>query len=136
MKYVRPGNGQDVRPARTSKRVNNHLANERTVLAWIRTGLATITLGFVIERFGLLLRELGFKGNLTPIFAVHYSSLIGVTLTLLGVVMIVIALVNFLHNRRAIDNEQFHPPAGFAIVLTLLACLIGVVLAGYLLFTA
>ncbi len=121
---------------RTSKKVTDHLANKRTFLAWIRTGLATIAFGFVVERFGLLLRELGFKGNLTPIFSLHYSSLIGVALTLLGVTMIVVALVNYLQNRRAIDNEQFHPPAGFAIVLTLLACLIGIVLAGYLLFTA
>jgi putative membrane protein len=129
-------NGQDARPNKTSKKVTDHLANERTFLAWIRTGLATITFGFVVERFGLLLRELGLKSNLVPIISMHYSSLIGVTLTLLGVMMIAAALVNFLHIRRAIDNEQFHPPAAFAIVLTILACLIGLVLAGYLLFTA
>ena len=41
----------------TSKKVSDHLANERTFLAWIRTGLATIAFGFVIERFGLALRE-------------------------------------------------------------------------------
>ncbi len=127
---------RDARPNKTSKRVTDHLANERTFLAWIRTGLATITFGFVVERFGLLLRELGLKATLVPIISMHYSSLIGVTLTLLGVMMIAIALINFLHIRRAIDYEQFHPPAGFAIVLTILACLIGIVLAGYLLFTA
>ena len=57
-------------------------------------------------------------------------------LTLLGVMMLVVALVNFLQNRRTIDNEQFHPHVNFAIVLTLLASLIGILLAGYLLFTA
>ena len=129
-------NSQDARPKKTSKRVTDHLANERTFLAWIRTGLATITFGFVVERFGLLLRELGLKSTLVPVISMHYSSFIGVTLTLLGVMMIAAALVNFLHIRRAIDNEQFHPSAGFAIVLTILACLIGVVLAGYLLFSA
>lgn len=129
-------NGQNTRSNKTSKRVTDHLANERTFLAWIRTGLATITFGFVVERFGLLLRELGLKGTLVPVISIHYSSLIGVTLTLLGVMMIATALVNFLHIRRAIDSEQFHPPAAFAIVLTILACLIGILLAGYLLFTA
>ena len=129
-------NSQDARPNKTSKRVTDHLANERTFLAWIRTGLATITFGFVVERFGLLLRELGLKGTLVPIISIHYSSLNGVTLTLLGVMMIAVALINFLHIRRAIDSEQFHPSAAFAIVLTILACLIGLLLAGYLLFTA
>ena len=120
---------------RVSKRVTDHLANERTFLAWIRTGLATITFGFVVERFGLLLRQLGFKNSLsdTP---VHISSIIGVSLTLLGVLLMVFALVNFLHIRRAIDAERFHPPASFAVILTILACVIGVLLAVYLLLTA
>jgi putative membrane protein len=134
---VREGeNRQDTRPDKTSKKVTDHLANERTFLAWIRTGLATITFGFVVERFGLLLRELGVKGTLTPIFSVHYSSFIGVTLTLFGVLMLVVALINYLQNRRTIDNEQFHPHVNFAIVLTVIASLIGIILAGYLLFTA
>ena len=93
-------------------------------------------LGFVVERFGLLLRELGFKSNLPSAFSVHYSSIIGIALTLLGVAIMIVALVNFLHIRQAIDKEQFHPPAGFAIVLTILASLIGALLAVYLLLTA
>jgi putative membrane protein len=116
--------------------VTDHLANERTFLAWIRTGLATITFGFVVERFSLLLRELGLKSTLAPVFSVHYSSIIGVGLTLLGVVIMIVALVNFLQIRRAIDKEEFHPHAGFAILLTILASLIGILLAIYLLFTA
>ncbi len=124
------------RREKTSKKVTDHLANERTFLAWVRTGLATITFGFVVERFGLLLRELGFKSNLPPVLSIHYSTIIGITLTLLGVAIMIVALVNFLHIRRAIDKEQFHPPAGFAILLTILASLIGAALAIYLLFTA
>lgn len=127
---------QNAKRVTTSKRVTDHLANERTFLAWIRTGLATITFGFVVERFGLLLRELGLKGNPTPIVSIHYSSIIGVALTLLGVMLIIVALINFLHVRRAIEREEFHPPAGFAVVLTILASLIGIVLAAYLFFTA
>jgi putative membrane protein len=120
----------------TSKRVSDHLANERTFLAWIRTGLATITFGFVVERFGLLLRELGLKNTPVPVASTHYSSIFGVALTLLGSVLMIFALVSFLRNRRAIDRQDFHPQAAFAIVLTVLAVLIGVVLAIYLLLTA
>jgi putative membrane protein len=119
-----------------SKRVSDHLANERTFLAWIRTGLATITFGFVVERFGLLLRELGLKNTPVPIISEHYSTTFGVTLTLLGSILIIFALINFLRNRRAIDRQDFHPQAAFAIILTVLASLIGVILAVYLLLTA
>ena len=120
----------------TSKKVTDHLANERTFLAWIRTGLATITFGFVVERFGLLLRELGLKNTIQTTSSIHYSSFIGVTLTLLGVVIMIVSLLNFLYIRKAIDNETFHPQASFAILLTILASLIGVLLAVYLLLTA
>ena len=118
-----------------SKKVSDHLANERTFLAWIRTGLATIAFGFVIERFGLLLRELGLRNQTTFPLPVSFSALVGVSLTLLGIVMIIVALLNFLHIRVAIDAETFHPPTRFAILLTVLTSLIGLLLAVYLLLT-
>src|SRR5215471_3814530 len=127
--------GQNVPPSKqigTSKKVSDHLANERTFLAWIRTGLATITFGFVVERFGLLLRELGFKGN-TTIIPYHLSSFFGVSLTILGVIMMIVVLLEFLNNRSSIDAEHFHPSASFPIILTILASLIGTLLAIYLL---
>src|SRR5215467_2203077 len=98
--------GQNVPPSKqigTSKKVSDHLANERTFLAWIRTGLATITFGFVIERFGLVLRELGLKTQVVVPSLVPFSAIIGISLSLLGIVMIVVALLNFLHIRTAID---------------------------------
>jgi len=120
----------------TSRRVTDHLANERTFLAWIRTGLATITFGFVIERFALVVRELDPKTRSLFVLSFHASTLIGVALTALGVIILVFALINFLQNRRSIDMEQYHSSAGFAIVLTLLASVIGGLLAVYLLFSA
>src|SRR5947209_20182579 len=91
-----------------SKKVTDHLANERTFLAWIRTGLATITFGFVVERFGLVVLELDPKTQSLFVLSFHASSLIGVALTVLGVIILVFALIDFLRNRRAIDAEQFH----------------------------
>ena len=118
-----------------SKRVTDHLANERTFLAWVRTGLAIIAFGFVVERFGLVLRELGLKLIERPIVTGHYSTVIGITLTLLGSFVMIVALANFLQTRRSIDQEHFHPHAGFAVLLTIITCLIGIILAIYLYFT-
>jgi len=121
----------------TSKKVTDHLANQRTFLAWIRTGLATIAFGFVVERFGLLLRELGLKNaSSASITTIHYSAIIGVALVILGVFTMIIALVSFLQIRRAIDQESFRPHAAFEIVLTVLASLIGLLLAIYLAISA
>ncbi len=119
-----------------SKRVTDHLANQRTFLAWVRTGLATMTFGFVVERFGLVVRELDPKTQSLFVLSFHASSLIGVALTVFGVIVIIFALIDFLRNRRAIDAERFHPSIGFAIVLTILASVIGILLAVYLLLSA
>ncbi len=122
--------------AQPSKKVSDHLANERTFLAWVRTGISIIAFGFVVERFGLLLRELGLKTADRPIVTGHYSTIVGITLTLLGSVVMVVALFSFLRNRHVIDREDFRPHAGFAIMLTVITCLIGIILAVYLYLTA
>ena len=122
-------------PAPANKHISDHMANERTFLAWVRTGLATIAFGFVVARFGLFLQELGIKTKALVASPYHFSSIIGIALVLLGVGLIATALGNFLHVRRAIDAEQFHPMSVFAWVLTVLASGIGLLLAVYLLFT-
>jgi putative membrane protein len=119
-----------------SDKVTNHLANERTFLAWVRTAISIIAFGFVVERFGLLLRELGLKANNEPILPGHYSTIIGITLTLLGVVVMLVAILNFLQARRSIDKDQFHPHRAFAVLLTVITCFIGIILAIYLYFSA
>lgn len=132
-----PAHHESSRPAPAdSRRVSDHLANERTFLAWMRTGLATITFGFVVERFGLVVHELDPTTRSLFVLSFQMSSLIGVALTALGVIMFVFALRTFLRNRRAIDARQFRASAGVAVMLTVLASSIGVLLAIYLLLSA
>jgi putative membrane protein len=116
----------------TSKKVSDHLANERTFLAWVRTGIAVMAFGFVIERFGLLLRELGLKVGLGSNSSISYSKWLGIVVTILGMIMLIMALFNFVHVRRTIDEERYKPGLLFPIVLTCIASLIGLLLVIYL----
>jgi len=34
---------------------SDHAANERTFLAWVRTGIAVVAFGFVVEKFNLFI---------------------------------------------------------------------------------
>jgi putative membrane protein len=122
---------------RTSKNISDHLANERTFLAWVRTGIAVLAFGFVIERFGLLLRELGLKfgSSASSGNSVHYSKWLGITVAVLGIILLIVALFNFLHVQHTIDENRYRPGIFFAIVLTAIATLIGVLLAIYLLLS-
>jgi putative membrane protein len=61
-----------------------YFAAERTLLAWVRTGLTVIAIGFVVARFGLFLRVM----RNAPPNAATSSTVIGVTLVLLGALAI------------------------------------------------
>src|ERR1044072_8353155 len=72
-----------------------HLANHRTFLAWLRTCVALIGLGFVVAKFGLFLFPISTVGDpstSTTNFATsfetstHYSSIIGISMVILGII--------------------------------------------------
>src|SRR3954469_9723998 len=58
----------EARPAASAR---DHLANERTFLAWVRTELALIGLGFVLARMGLFLRQLALASGHDPRRTTH-----------------------------------------------------------------
>ena len=64
---------------------SDYLAAERTFLAWIRTGIALMGLGFVLARFGLFLQEFNRLDPDLPVRSYGLSLWIGVALILLGV---------------------------------------------------
>jgi putative membrane protein len=115
-----------------SDKVTDHLANERTFLAWVRTALTVMAFGFAVERVGLAFREINLKSSYLPSSSIHYSTVVGVALVFLGVVVLIFALINFLTIRSAIDKKEFHPQASFSVILTVLAGIIGLILAVYL----
>lgn len=111
-------------------------AAERTLLAWIRTGLTVMAFGFLVARFGLFLRvvsaELGAAAHaprLAPL-----SSTVGVLLVLAGTASILMAAREHRTFRRTIPPEDL--PAGrdarmheaFATLLGVL----GILLTAYL----
>ena len=73
-----------------------HQANERTLLAWIRTALSMMGFGFVVARFGLFLRELAAAHDTTvaPPGA-HWSLWTGLALAFLGVLTVAGGLLRF-----------------------------------------
>jgi putative membrane protein len=115
---------------------SDHAANERTFLAWIRTGLTVMALGFVIERLDLFLETLGATGpdTLAPVHAPEIQGL-SVVLVSLAIVLIAAAGYRFVDINRAIDDRVVRPfkatlmPLGMALILVA----VGVMLLLYLL---
>jgi inner membrane protein YidH len=106
---------------------SDHAANERTFLAWIRTGLTIMALGFVIERLDLFLATLApavRDGALSaaPHVEIHILS---IALVGLGILVIAAAAWRFVTTNRAIDAQEVWPfrntvlPIGMACLVLL-----------------
>jgi Predicted membrane protein len=112
-------------------RARDHLANERTFLAWLRTGVATIVFGFAIGRFSIALREfLKLQGEKTT--TPGFTTWLGIISAVGGVMLILAGLVRYRKTRTQLDTNTFEP-AGYVIdIVSYLLGLLGLVLAGYL----
>ena len=114
--------------------LTTYLAAERTLLAWIRTGIALMGFGFVVARFGIFLRELAStRGNIPPPHT-SASLWIGTLLVVLGVVVNLAAA----HRHRLIVQQlQQGSPVllrrlSLATVVAFVLALLGLGLAFYL----
>jgi putative membrane protein len=116
-----------------SNRARDHLANERTFLAWVRTSVAIVVFGFAIGRFAIALRQLArFQGQAAR--TTGLSVWMGMISILAGVVMVVAGLLRYRKTRTQLDEGKFEP-AGFIVdLVTILTVLFGLALAGYLVY--
>ncbi len=67
--------------------LRDYLAAERTLLAWVRTGLALMGFGFVVARFGLFLQELQAAQHVLPGQSYGLSLWFGTALIAAGVLV-------------------------------------------------
>lgn len=114
----------------------NHAANERTFLAWVRTSIAVIALGFLIERFDLFLDFAGRTGGdaQSQFRRSEVGIIAGLILIIAGVVMVVLATIRFIRTAREIDRDRMVPGTGsrIDIALAALLTLLGTALFFYL----
>lgn len=116
-----------------SNRARDHLANERTFLAWVRTSVAIVVFGFAIGRFAIAMRQLTeFQGRGSR--TTGFSVWMGMSAILAGVVMVGAGLMRYRKTRDQLDAGKFEP-AGFIVdLVTILTVLFGLALAGYLIY--
>jgi putative membrane protein len=95
----------------TATEVREHLANERTLLSWVRTGVGLISVGIVVERAGAFMSAGGGQSDIL-------SVLFGLVLALLGCLTLILGTLQFLRNRRRISRGEFMPSTVIYLVVT------------------
>jgi putative membrane protein len=109
-------------------------AAERTLLAWLRTGLTVMVVGFVVARFGLFQRLLSLQSTAAIPAETGFSALLGVLFVLVGSVAILIATVQ--HRSFVATLPLSDLPASYsrklALALSATIGILGLLLAAYL----
>ncbi len=111
-------------------------AAERTLLAWVRTGLTIMAFGFVVARFGLFLRLLAVQQPVTVNYTQHngISNAVGIALVLMGTACMILGAYqhrSYVSTLPPEDVPRSHDPR-YPVALAIFLAAVGIVLAGYL----
>ena len=102
-----------------------YFAAERTLLAWLRTGIAIMAFGFVVARFGLFLRLLRLQGGeLVPGHGL--SPYLGAGLVVLGVLAIGLGAAGYRRYCRRLPSADLPSPHATLPPLLLAGALVAV----------
>ncbi len=119
-------------------RYSDHAANERTFLAWVRTGIATIAFGFVVEKFNLFVSAMEKANQVTRSEHRVLGTLSGLlgqydgsASILIGTALIAVAAFRFIRTGRLLDDEQTHSARNIRTELILAPVLSRAALAAY-----
>jgi len=114
--------------------LSDSLAAERTYLAWIRTGLALLGLGFVVARFGLFLERLDYMQHVTPAHSYGLSLWFGTGLILAGVAVYLSSAWHYVKLIRALNRGETLAvrPSIQAVLVAVFLALVGLAMAIYL----
>jgi inner membrane protein YidH len=121
------------------ERYSDHAANERTFLAWVRTAIAIMAFGFLVQKFDLFLRIA--SGSLTtrspPATSQIVGDIAGLLLIVLAGAMMLLASLRFRKTTLDIDANEVRPGPGtrLDIILATLLFLLGAILFVYLSYT-
>ncbi|MFO1162537.1 MAG: DUF202 domain-containing protein [Reyranellaceae bacterium] len=111
-------------PKPKSQHVTEHLANERTILAWVRTSIAVMTFGVALNRFSLFLLEF-HRTSASEQVVNRNAERVGTGLIALGVLIMFCASWHYLHVAQSIDQETYRPRRFMIIAMSFAIVAIG-----------
>ena len=118
---------KEIRSTVDSKYIQQHLANERTYLAWVRTAIAIIGVGFLVTNLHFNMKEsLSSVGDLL-------ANMIGIASVGIGIITIIMATVVYLIKINTINNQTYTASKKYIITLSVFIIVIALLFGSYFL---
>jgi putative membrane protein len=112
---------------------SDHLANERTFLAWVRTSVGMMAFGFVVVKFSLFIKQISLmlgKGNIVQNRG--YSAIVGIILVAVGTVTSVLSYIRYRQTTKQLKEGIYSHSSLLITVLTAFIFLVSALLIAYL----
>lgn len=125
---------EEIETLKKGRSAADHLANERTFLAWIRTSIALMGFGFVIVKFALFIRQITIAlGQKVAIQGKGYSAIIGVIMVALGAILASLAFLRYRNIEKQLNTNSYFPSQWLSVLVTLIIVIGSILLVLYLL---
>jgi putative membrane protein len=112
------------RTHRNPNRIRDHLANERTYLAWMRSAISLLGFGVLIVRIRILTPPLAPR-------APGAGWKLGVAFTVVGLLMVALSALHYFGVRNDIEDDHYESPDRWVILSTLVVLALGSCVALY-----
>jgi putative membrane protein len=121
---------------------SDHSANERTFLAWLRTAIAIVAFGVVVEKLNLFVLAVASSASLDAVSRDRLTRLSGsfgrydgLALILVGIALIIVATARFIRIERLIDDRDEHA-VGSARTELIVSAVLLLIVAGFSIYLA
>jgi putative membrane protein len=112
-----------------SAKIRDHLANERTFLAWVRTSVSLLGFGVLIARLALIMDTMGEGPVQRALPTAGHGGrtlLLGLLFCVVGLITLVFSTVEYLQSRQTIETESYVPPGRTLIAFTVIVSILAV----------
>lgn len=112
---------------------SDHLANERTFLAWIRTSIGIMAFGFVVVKFSLFVKQVSMLVG-KPAVVQHrgYSVIIGIILVATGTLTCVLSYIRYKQTEKVLKEGSYKNSSFLIALTTAVIFIISILLIRYL----
>lgn len=117
-------------------KLSDHLANERTFLAWMRTSIGIMAFGFVVVKFTLFVKQISIVlQKPLPAPGHGYTSIIGIFLVGFGAMVSLLAFFRYRTIEKQLVNINYRPSTFLSTLLAVCILITGLFLVIYLLYS-
>ncbi|MHC0441729.1 YidH family protein [Flavobacterium sp. 3-210] len=118
------------------KMINEHMANERTFLSWVRTGIGIMVFGFVIVKFSLFVNQLPASFHDPSIPKNGFTIFLGIALVFTGAITILLSYWKYRKTHILLQKGEYLYSTLLLTVLTVVIFVMSIIIIAYLIMAA